>query len=196
LLHLPMIELVPLPLEERVKILQQELAAWDGLTFPSSPAVHHTLEAVMALGDVRLLAGKQLLAVGPLTAGTLREYGLQADGVAEGFGGAAALAELPDLKPGTYGYLTSDQSPVDKRQAALKPVGITLDARIFYRNLPTKPDHLPGIEFDRVLFTSGSTVRAYFQAFPEEISSAREWLAVGTSTLKAIEALGQTGRVI
>jgi uroporphyrinogen III methyltransferase/synthase len=147
----------------------------------------------MALGDTRLLAGKQLLAVGPLTADTLQGYGLRADAVPEGFGGAAALAELPDLKPGGYGYLTSDQSPVNKRQAALNPIGIQLDAHVFYHNRPTRPARLPTQAFERVIFTSSSTVHAYFEAFPEEKTRDREWLAVGTSTLGTLSELNLKG---
>lgn len=195
LLHLPMIELSPCALDERIACLREHLDRWDGLIFPSVPAVHATMEAVMTLGDARLLAGTCLLAVGPLTAKALQGYGLRADAVPEGFGGAAALAELPNLQPGVYGYLTSDQSPVEARQAALKPAGIDLDPHIFLTNRPTRPDALPAVPFDRVLFTSGSTVRAYFEAFPQEKTANREWLAVGTSTLQALKALGLQGRI-
>lgn len=196
LIHLPFITLQPLPLEERTQILEQRLQSWDGIIFPSSPAVHHFMEALLEIGDVRSLAGKQILAVGPLTAATLKGYGIQADASPDGFGGAAALANLPHPVPGTYGYPTSTQSPVQDRADALAPIGIEVDGVVFYENKSIQPEHLPSQPFSRVLFTAGSTVRSYFEAFPEEKTADREWVAVGTSTLKALEEFGLSGMIL
>lgn len=196
LLHFPLIHLSPRPLGERVEILQQRLPQWDGLIFPSGPAVRRFMEAVMEVGDSRLLHGKRLLAVGPHTARSLREHGLRADAVPGGFGGAAALADHPDLAPGLYGYPTSDQSPLEQRRATLAPAGVELDPMVVHHNTPTRPERLPSLPFHRVLFTSGSTVRAYFEAFPAETRATRDWLAVGTSTLHAIQKLGLHGRIV
>jgi len=196
LLHLPMIELRPVPLAERTQRLRDGLDTWDGIIFPSSRAVDLVMEALLDFADARALRDKRLLAVGPVTAKALREYGLRADAVAEGFGGAAALADHPDVTPGLYGYPTSDRSPLEERQAALEGTGVRLDPAVFYRNEPTHPPALPTRPFHRVLFTAGSTVHAYFDRFPEEKAADREWLAVGTSTLKAIRKHGLPGRVV
>jgi uroporphyrinogen III methyltransferase/synthase len=190
LLPFPMIQLTPRPLEERAKNLSEGLETWDGIIFPSGQAVSWVMEALMSFADVRALHGKQLLAVGPQTARALAAFGLRADAVPEGFGGAAALAGLPNLKPGTYGYLTSDQSPVDSRRAALQPAGIQIEPAVFYENQATDPSALPKQPFERVLFTAGSTVRAYFTRFPDEVATSREWIGVGTSTHKEIERFG------
>lgn len=189
LLPFPMIRLTPRPLPERADALAQGLKTWTGIIFPSSPAVHWVLEALLSFADTRALHGKTLLAVGPHTARTLTQYGLRADAAPHDFGGAAALAALPNVTPGTYGYLTSSQSPVQDRQTALTPAGITLDPVIFYENTPAAPDTLPPQPFHRVLFTAASTVHAYFTRFPDETHAPREWLAVGTSTQNALTAL-------
>lgn len=196
LLHFPMIRLAPRPLAERVDVIRDNLKTWQGIIFPSSPAVRYFMEALMEFGDSRDLAEKELLAVGPLTARTLKKFGLKADAVPEGFGGAAALATLPDLKPGKYAYLCSSASPVKDRQKALEPTGIVLEPGILYDNSPLRPDHLPSLPFDRVLFTAASTVNAYFEAFPEETTTDREWMAVGSSTLKALNGLKLNGHII
>ncbi|MGA0369655.1 MAG: SAM-dependent methyltransferase, partial [Kiritimatiellia bacterium] len=196
LLHFPLIELRPRPLEERVQLIREGLARWDGIIFPSSPAVRFFMEALLVCGDSRRLAGKQLLAVGPHTARTLASFGLRADAVPEGFGGAAALAELPGLQPGLYAYLRSSVSPVQERQDALASAGIRLDPGILYENLPVKHRSLPARPFQRVLFTAASTVRVYFDSFPEEREAEREWLAVGSSTLRALQERGLRGSII
>ncbi|WFB36061.1 hydroxymethylbilane synthase [Kiritimatiellota bacterium B12222] len=196
LLHLPMIALTPRPLAERATCLQQNLPHWQGLIFPSSPAVKWVMEALLHFGDARALAGKKILAVGPLTAKTLAEYGLKADAVPAGFGGAAALAQNPHLTPGRYAYLCSNASPVATRQQAFEGTGIELDPHIFYENHQVPTTQLPELDFERVLFTSSSTVHAYFTQFPEEKNHPRQWLAVGTSTLEALTHHGQTGLII
>lgn len=196
LLHFPMIELAPVPLSERVDILRTRLDGWDGLVFPSSRAVEFLVEALLELGDTRLLGDKKLLAVGPRTAEALRAFGLKADAAPKGFGGAAALAAMEGNWRGRYGYLTSDQSPVEERQQAVRSAGINLDPAVFYQNRVIRHDHLPALPFHRVLFSSGSTVHAYFDQFPAEKSAPREWIAVGTSTLKTLRQLGIAGRTL
>ncbi|MCC5848889.1 MAG: hydroxymethylbilane synthase [Verrucomicrobia bacterium] len=197
LLHFPMIELTPVDLGTRRTALKKGLREWDGIIFPSGFAVNLVIDTLMELGDTRLLIGKKLLAVGPLTAKALENRGLKADAVPEGFGGAAALADLAGDWRGVYGYPTSDQSPIRDRQAALTDKGIQLDATVFYHNTPTAPEHLPLLPFARVIFTAGSAVRAYFDRFPEELQADREWLAVGTSTLMALRKAGiQSGTIL
>ncbi len=194
LLHFPMIELEPVSLSEQVDILRSRLRTLEeGLIFPSSRASH--LSGGGAVGTRSTTAGRQkLLAVGPMTAKALRTYGLKADAAPTGFGGAAALAALEGEWQGSYGYLTSDQSPVEERQQAVRSAGIDLDPAIFYRNRTLRHDHLPALPFHRVLFTSGSTVNAYFDQFPEEQHAPREWIAVGTSTLDILHERGLDGR--
>ena len=55
---------------------------------------------------------------------------------------------------------------------------------------------LPKLPFDRVIFTSSTTVRAYFENFPEERTASRTWIAVGTSTLDQLNALDCPGELL
>jgi uroporphyrinogen III methyltransferase/synthase len=196
LLHLPMISLRPTPLGQRREELTDRLDSWDGLVFPSSRAVEVVVETLMELGDLRLLSGKHLLAVGPMTADALRKRGLRAEAFPSGFGGVAALAEEPGLVPGVYGYPTSDLSPVEARQQAVKAAGIQLAPWVCYTHQPIQADRLPSLSFHRVLFTSASTVNAYFEQFPDEKQAGREWVCVGTSTLNALQKLNLKGSIL
>ena len=196
LLHFPMIQLQPSALEQRVEELGKKLETWDGIVFPSSRAVNMVIETVMELGDVRLLNGKHLLAVGPVTAKALEAYGLRPDASPSGFGGVSALVKEEGVQPGMYGYPTSDLSPVEKRQAVVEGSGITLDPWICYQNQTTELSALPRLPFHRVLFTSASTAKAYFEKFPEEKNAKREWACVGTSTQQALETLGLSGIIL
>ena len=191
LIHWPLIRLEALPIDERSAWLQSHLSEADGILFPSRFAVQCLVETLLHLGDVRMLTGKKLLTVGPATEQELRRFGLRADLSAASLGGVAELAgQLTNAYRGAYLYPCSDAAPVDERTAMLQPHGLKLAARTFYANRPMPRRPLPRLPFHRVLFTSGSTVRTYFNWYPEERTSPRIWLAVGPSTRKAIEALG------
>lgn len=197
LLTWPLIQLEALPLADRIGHIAASLDEAAGAIFPSRFAVQSFMEALLAAADARKLGGKKLLAVGPATAEELRRYGLRADAAADNLGGIRSLCErlTPDFK-GVYLYPCSDAAPQPERGAALRPHGVALRPVVFYRNvrLPVRP--LPRLPFNRVLFTSTSTVQAYFEGHPEELSAPRVWLAVGPSTAEALAALGLSAEII
>lgn len=197
LLHWPMIELSALPREARAEILRTQLDRIRGIIFPSRFAVKCVVEALMDFGDIRLLHGKRLLAVGPSTQEELAAVGLRADASADNLGGIESLAgKLGEADRGLYLYPCSNESPKSERTARLRNFGIELIPAEFYRNQPTTVQPLPRLEFDRVLFTSGSTVNTYFERYPEEGHTHRTWLAVGPSTLKVLNAKGLPARML
>ncbi|HMP77143.1 MAG TPA: hydroxymethylbilane synthase [Kiritimatiellia bacterium] len=197
LLPWPLIQLDSIPLVERVAHLADLLPRVDGLLFPSRFAVHSFMEALLVNADARALHGKRLLAVGPATENELRGYGLRADGAADSLGGVRRLVErISGAFAGRYLYPCSDAAPQQERIDALRAHGIELAPRIFYRNTRLPPRPLPRLPFSRVLFTSTTTVQAYFDAHPGEKTAPRTWLAVGPSTLKALQTLGLDAEVL
>lgn len=190
LLHWPLIRLESRPLAERRQRLGELLPGVRGLLFPSRFAVQSFLEALLQDGDVRALHGKLVLAVGPATEQELRQHGLRADGAADNLGGVQSLAgRLTPEFIGRFLYPCSDASPQADRIASLRAHGIELVPSVFYENREMPPRDLPRLPFNRVLFTSTSTVHAYFRHHPGERSATRTWLAVGPSTLKALQEL-------
>jgi hydroxymethylbilane synthase len=197
ILHWPMIELHPLDLATRIAALDQHLDAVRGIIFPSRFAVNTLVEALMATSDLRRLHGKRLLAVGPATREELAATGLRADAAAANLGGIESLVkELAPGERGTYLYPCSNESPVRDRIARMAEWGINLQPVEFYGNRPTPPRPLPRLAFHRVLFTSSSTVNAYFARYPEEQQAPRTWIAVGPSTLHTLHARHLPARLI
>lgn len=191
LLHWPMIELRPRDLSERVAALREHLASARGIIFPSRMAVRAVAEAMMSIGDIRDLHGKRLLAVGPSTQEELAAIGLRADAAAANLGGIESLVSaLGSHDRGTYLYPCSNESPKQARIERMKDFGVDLLPVEFYRNQPTATRPLPRLSFSRVLFTSSSTVEAYFARYPEERGAARQWIAVGPSTLRTLREKG------
>lgn len=194
LLHWPLIKLVARPLRERQEVLEKELSRFDGILFPSRFSVPSFMEALLQFGDSRLLTGKKILAVGPATANELLQAGLRVDLACESYRGVRELAgQIGQEHHGRYLYPCSDASPQEARIAAMDAVGITLVPAVFYRNREMPFKDLPRHPFQRVLFTSSSTVQAYFRNYPQEKDAKRTWIAVGPSTLEAIEAEGLAG---
>jgi uroporphyrinogen-III synthase len=127
----------------------------------------------------------------------MARFGLRADGAADNFGGVQALAKkLKGDFAGRYLYPCSDAAPLHERAESLKEHGIELVPSCFYMNRETPYAELPRRAFHRVLFTSTTTVRAYFKNYPHELKAARTWLAVGPSTLRALQQLGLQGETL
>lgn len=197
LIHWPLIKLVSRPLEERAAVLKAELDEVDGIIFPSRFAVHSFMEALMQRFDARRLAAKKLLAVGPATEAELRRYGLHADASVDSYGGVRVLASQTASKfEGVYLYPCSSVAPKEERIETLRKAGIEARTECFYDNRTVAYNALPSTPFERVLFTSASTVRAYFDLYPDELDARRDWLAVGPSTDEALQRLGLDAHVI
>ncbi len=191
LLPWPMIELAACPLEARCAQLARELPASDGVIFPSRFAVRSFLEALPSVGGPGALAGKKLLAVGPATERALLEHGLRVEAAADHLGGVRELIrKLGGFRGGRYLYPCSDASPQAERISAWRETGIELVPAVHYTNRETMRRELPAQPFDRVLFTSPSTVRAYFRRYPEERASNRIWMAIGPSTRSSLHEFG------
>lgn len=197
LLHWPLLRLVSRPLEERVRHLREKLRRMDGILFPSRYAVRSCIEALTHWKDTRVLAGQKLLAVGPATAEELSRFGLIADETADAYGGVQSLTQkiTPELH-GAYLYPCSDAAPREDRIQDLQRGGITLHPCTFYSNRHMPYRTFPNLPIERVLFTSTSSVNYYFELYPEELREQRTWLAVGTSTLKAIEKYELKGQIL
>ena len=192
LVHWPLARLEASPAADRAVLLRDRLPGADGVLFPSPFSVTAFLAGLHAAGlDVRALAGKALLAVGPATASELKGAGLLADLAADSTGGVRELAHrLTRQFTGRYLYPCSDQAPTAERIAALAAHGIRLEPVVFYRHIPLPVRPLPDVPFTRVLFASPSAVREYFRRYPTERDAPRAWLAIGPTTLDCLASLG------
>lgn len=197
LLHWPLIKLHSVPLEERQAYLQEHLKTCDGVLFPSRFAVHSFMETLIEISDSRSLQGKHILSVGPATTEELKSVGLSPDACIDHYGGIESLRDtLKGTVSGRILYPCSSASPVEKRVERLADIGIELIPLPFYRNRSVDYQEYPNLPIQRVLFTSSSCVKAYFDSFPEEVKADRDWLAVGPSTYNTLKELGLTPSTI
>lgn len=196
LLPWPMIRLAPRPLEERIARLDRHLDGCASVAFASAFAARAFVHALLHARDARATAGRALLAVGPATADALERLGLHADAVVHDFGGIASLApRAAEIARGRCLYPCSSASPATDRIRTLAAHGIELVPAVFYDTVEACPGPLPDGPFGRVFFTSPSTVRSYFGHYPAERTARRRWLAIGSSTLAALQAEGLNGEI-
>jgi uroporphyrinogen III methyltransferase/synthase len=159
----------PQQMERAVKGLVTGRYEWVGFT--SVNAVKAVREKFAEFGlDARAFAGLKIAAVGGVTAGALREWGLEPDLVPTGEQSAQGLLEAwppfdEVLDPINRVFLPRADIATDTLVAGLQDMGWEVDDVTAYRTVRAAPPPAPvreaikGGQFDAVVFTSSSTVR-------------------------------------
>ena len=153
--------------------------AYDWIVFTSPNGVNAFFERVFGVGlDARRLAGIEIAAIGPATAGALAGYGLRAD-LVPGEYVAEALADEMGALDGLRVLLPRADIARPVLPQRLAGAGAFVEEVVAYRNLPPKDlesrlqEMMP--DLDVITFTSSSTVRHLVDALGPE--SARTALA-------------------
>lgn len=159
----------PQQMERAIKGLVTGRYEWIGFT--SVNAVRAVREKFEEFGlDARAFAGLKIAAVGGVTAGALREWGLEPDLVPSGEQSAQGLLEVwppfdEVLDPINRVFLPRADIATDTLVAGLQATGWEVDDVTAYRTVRAAPPPAPvreaikGGQFDAVVFTSSSTVR-------------------------------------
>ncbi len=183
IVHWPIIQIVPRPLSD--PLLQEAL-----LRFPlyshlivTSKSTVNILATYLPLLGIPHWQDKQTVAVGKVTAAALIKEGIHPCRIAreETAEGVAAELEQLDLKEAHLFWPHSSQA-----RRVLKDFlvdrSLCHTTCVLYDPVPRLMDPLPHLEdFDRVVFTSPSTVDAFFQLFktwPDRL----EFAAIGPIT--------------
>jgi uroporphyrinogen III methyltransferase / synthase len=144
-------------------------------------------ELFSRLGDVRVLAGVTVAAIGPGTARALRERGIVADvvparAVAEGL--VEALASL-DVR---RALIVRGREGRDVLPDALRARGASVDVVALYETVAEPVDAAVVSGVDYVTFTSASTVRYFLEAVAG-VGEARV-VSIGPATTAALREAG------
>jgi uroporphyrinogen III methyltransferase/synthase len=159
----------PQQMERAIKGLVTGRYEWIGFT--SVNAVRAVREKFEEFGlDARAFAGLRIAAVGGVTAGALREWGLEPDLVPSGEQSASGLLEgWPPfdevLDPINRVFLPRADIATETLVAGLQEMGWEVDDVTAYRTVRAAPpaasvrEAIKSGKFDAVVFTSSSTVR-------------------------------------
>jgi uroporphyrinogen III methyltransferase/synthase len=157
------------------------------LTSPNAPRL--LLDRIG--GDGRRLAGVELAAIGPGTAGALREVGLVPDLIAERAVAEGLLTALDGRVDGRRFLLAQAEGARPTLAAGLREAGAAVvDVEPLYRTLPERPSGADALTADLVTFTSASTVHAFADAYPEADLGALRGVSIGPVTSAAARELG------
>ncbi len=158
----PVIKTVPAAFGPELAQILARLPAFRTVAFTSAAGVDAFFSQLGAAGlDARALAGVKLAAIGPATARALAAHGLRADLVPEVYDSvhlAALLTDGPVLLPRSN--LATDTLP-----KALDRAGVSYTELTAYETRPLPAAPLPEGKL-YITFTSASTVRAFFRAYP------------------------------
>ena len=196
---LPCIEIEPIADTTLLDRALSLLDCYDWLVFTSINAVEVVWERLVALGVEHSPGKPRLAAVGPRTAASLRERGLQLDFVPDEYLAEAVLPGLGDLHGGWVLLPTADIAD-DFLPYAIQAADGVAHVITVYHTLPAAPDSrgLAGLRagVDVVTFTSGSTVRNFITITrnaglnPHDLPGSPQIACIGPKTAQAAREVG------
>lgn len=169
--HIPVIKIVPRPFDQAIKEAFDKMAIYTHVLFTSRSAIPLFLEyAVKAGYSANELAKKIYIAVGKATAQRLKEYGWEVEHVAqvETAEGVISLCDRLNLK----GHLFFPRSAQGRGllHDYFKQRKVRFTCIDLYETVPNEVE-LPDLNlFDQVVFTSPSTVHAFFSVTDKKIA--------------------------
>ena len=183
------------PLREEMSRLDQ----YQWLIFTSQNAVSIFWDLLLGSGrDARALAGLEIAAVGPATAGALLERGITVDVIPDRFVAEGLLekfAERQDVAGARVLYVTAEGSR-EVLPDGLVEMGAEVNVIEAYRSIRDGAGSarlkraLETGTVNAVTFTSGSAVRAYVETVGEEMSLRAPAITIGPQTSEAVSAAG------
>jgi uroporphyrinogen III methyltransferase/synthase len=196
----PTIRMAPPAQPGALRHAAERAREFDWIVFTSVNGVQAFMDALgeSAL-DARALAGCRVAAIGPATAGRLREHGIRADLQPESHT-SAAMAEALSGGGVAGKRILCPQADLarDELRTTLEAAGARVEGVEAYRVLPETPDPAPLVEMlsrDEVAwltFTSPSAARSFFALVDvEAVRNSRARVAsIGPVTSGALRELG------
>lgn len=193
--ELPVLEIVPLPLEPLELALT---TPWDWILFTSANTVRLTGDLVRHLQPM-----PQIAAIGTATAGALKRFGISVDLMPESFVAEAVLEALvADGVDGKRILLPVAEAARQVLPDGLRAAGAVVEPIPVYRTiLPEDPDphliaNIRSGNVDTLTFTSPSSVRNTMRllggALPEGVTIA----CIGPITAQEVAAAGYTVDIV
>lgn len=167
IIHRPLIKSVPLDDYTQADKILKQLNTFDWIVFTSTNGVEFFFQRLNAIGlDTRAISTVKVAAIGKTTAERLKTFGVLADMQPKLESSVGLLEEFKKV------------SIKDKKILLVRPKagsGILLDgladteavieAVVVYRNVDIEPVETDFDFIDQILFTSGSTIRAFLKVY-------------------------------
>ena len=189
--HRRVIDCVALKDNSNIDARLDTIPSFDWIVFTSVNGAKYLFERFFASGkDVRLLGGVKIAAIGQSTATRLKDYGLQADLIPSEESSAGLLAVFAERDmAGKRVLLPCAEIAGQTLPDGLIDMGADVEKLVVYKTVEIEP--LP-VDFDYIhciVFTSGSTVRAFVKHFGQVPDRIRCY-CLGSPTLGVARQYG------
>jgi len=176
IVHRRIIDCVAIDDYTKADLLLKDIASFDWIVFTSVNGVKYLFERLYTMDkDARSLSNAKIAAIGKTTAKRLKEFGIIADMVSENESSKGLLEEFNKIDVKNKKVLLPQSEIASKElpdgllnmQAVIKKVAV-------YKTIDIDPGPIDFDYIDQILFTSGSTVRAFIKHFgqvPKNIKS-------------------------
>ncbi|MFH1615330.1 MAG: uroporphyrinogen-III C-methyltransferase [Planctomycetota bacterium] len=168
IVHRPIIDCAPIDDYSDVdSLLMKDLAAFDWIVFTSPNGVYYFFDRLYITGsDARALAGIKTAAIGNTTAEKVKEFGVICDLTAQDESSRGLLEVLRqyDMKDKKVLLPRSDIATEELPQGLMQ-MNACIEKLTVYKTVDIEPGPVDFDYIDCVLFTSGSTVRAFVKYF-------------------------------
>jgi uroporphyrinogen III methyltransferase/synthase len=191
IVHRQIIDCVPIDDHSGADAVLKNISAFDWIVFTSVNGAKYLFERLFAIGrDARALCNVKIATIGRTTAKRLAEFGISADMVPKNESSAGLLAEFANLDMKNTRVLLPQSNIATKELGdGLLKLGTDIEKLIVYKTVEIDPGDIDFDYIDRILFTSGSMVRAFINRFgpvPPRIKS----YCLGPPTLTEAKKLG------
>ncbi|NQT02404.1 MAG: uroporphyrinogen-III C-methyltransferase [Planctomycetes bacterium] len=167
IIHRPLIKSVPLDDYTQADKVFKRLNTFDWIVFTSTNGVEFFFQRLNAIGlDTRVIGTTKVAAIGKTTAEKLKTFGVLVDmqpnlesstGLLEEFKKASVKGKsILLVRPKVGSSMLLDD---------LADADAAVEAVVVYRNVDIEPEETDFNFIDQILFTSGSTIRAFLKIY-------------------------------
>jgi uroporphyrinogen III methyltransferase/synthase len=183
IVHRPIVKCVGMEDYSHFDEILKRLEPFDWLIFTSAHSVRFFFERLRIMGsDARSLASVRIAAIGKTTAGELAGFGILADMVPDNESSAGLLEKFGTMDMNNKRVLLP-RAKVASRELpeGLAAMGAEVVEVHAYMTVEVEPADVDFEHIDKILFTSGSTVRAFVRKFGHVPTKVKAY-CLGTPT--------------
>ena len=167
IVHRPLIKSVPLDDYTQADKLLKQIDTFDWIVFTSTNGVEFFFQRLNAVGlDTRSIGTAKIAAIGKTTAEKLKTFGVLVDMQPSLESSAGLLEEFKKVSAkGKRILIVRPKAGSSMLLDDLAAADAAIEAVVVYRNVDIEPEETDFDFIDKILFTSGSTVRAFLKLY-------------------------------
>ncbi|MDT8301496.1 MAG: uroporphyrinogen-III C-methyltransferase [Sedimentisphaerales bacterium] len=167
IVHRPLIKSVPLDDYTQADKVLKRLNTFDWIVYTSTNGVEFFFQRLNAIGlDTRSIGTVKIAAIGQTTAEKLKTFGVLVDMQPKLESSIGLLNEFKKVSvKGKRFLLVRPKAGSSMLLDGLADAEATIEALVVYRNIEIEPEETDFDFIDQILFTSGSTVRAFLKRY-------------------------------